>query len=365
LGLRTMLRTVSVPVAVAALLLAVGGAGVSAQTATWYIATYTHDVLVWDEASEEIVDRIEMNNFIPTRILVNEDQTRLYVQEASAQRIEIVDLASREVVDELTLSHDSVSVRIDGFAPHPSGDRAVIFAKRYTALADRYLVEGPFLLEYDLRSKQVTDTIPWPDDEPRDRGVGFRYSPDGETLYFFVEDIIAVDADTYEEVDRWEISEPLEPGLGRPSFGVNPGTYDEDGVATGLYRMRDPIQNRNMMGVAEVRLSEKEVDFYTLGPSEPVGSFALAPGGEKAYALYTSIGHYEFWEFDLMERRVARKHPFAGRPRMGLRVSADGEKLYVFVAGNTIDVYDTGTFELLRTVEFDADMIGTVVIPGG
>ncbi len=49
---------------------------------------------------------------------------------------------------------------------------------------------------------------------------------------------------------------------------------------------------------------------------------------------------------------------------MGLRVSADGEKLYVHVAGHTIDVYDSATFELLRTVEFDEDMTGVAVIPG-
>jgi hypothetical protein len=119
------------------------------------------------------------------------------------------------------------------------------------------------------------------------------------------------------------------------------------------------------MGIATVRLAEKEVDFYTLGPSEPVGRFALAPGGRKAFALYADIGRYEFWEFDLDARRVTRKQPFAGRPRMGLRVSADGEKLYVFVAGPTIDVYDAGTFELLRTVEFEADMLGSAVIPAG
>lgn len=352
------------PALVVALLL---GAGVSAldaqETATWYIATYTNDVLVWDEASEQVVDRITMNNFIPTGMTPNEAKTRLYVREASAERIEVVDLAERRPIDEITLSHDSVTVRINGFAPHPSDEKAVLFVRRTTALADRYVVEGPFLLEYDLTSKQVTDTIPWPDDEPRE-GVGFRYSPDGETLYFFVEDIIAVDSDTYEEVDRWEISQPLEPGLGRPSFSTSSGTYDEDGVATGLYRMRDPAQNRNMMGIAQVRLAEKQVDFFTLGPSEPVGNFALAPGGEKAYALYTTIGGYEFWEFDIPGRRVARKVPFAGRPRMSLRVSADGQSLYIYQAGNTIDVYDAETFELRRTVAFEEDMIGTAVIPG-
>ncbi|MEQ1855362.1 MAG: hypothetical protein ABL963_02775 [Longimicrobiales bacterium] len=338
---------------------------VGAQTATWYISTYTNDVVMWDEASELVTGRITMSHFFPTDILVNEARTRLYVEEASGQNIEIVDVAGQRVVDEITLSHDNVVVRIDGFAPHPSDERAALFVKRYTKLRDRYLVEGPFLLEYDLVSKQVTDTIPWPDGEARDRGVGLRYSSDGETLYFFVEDIIALDADTFEEVDRWEMSQPLEPGLGRTNFSVNSDTYDEPGVATGLYRMTDPAQNRSLMGIARVRLTEKDVDFFTLGPSEPVGRFALAPGGRKAFALYADIGRYEFWEFDLDARRVTRRHPFAGRPRMGLRVSADGEKLYVFVAGPTIDVYDASTFELLRTVEFEADMLGSAVIPTG
>jgi DNA-binding beta-propeller fold protein YncE len=306
-----------------------------------------------------------MRNFIPSGLTLNEPKTRLYVEDASNEHIEVVDVASRSVVDEFTLSHDSVWVRIGGFEPHPDGRTAVLFAKRYTKMRDRYSVEGPFLLEYDMDAKQVTDTIPWPDGEPRDRGVGFQYSPDGETLYFFVEDIIAVDADTYEEIDRWEISQPLEPGLGRADFSTGPGTYDEEGVATGLYRMTDPVQNRSMMGIARVRLADEEVDFFTLGPSEPVSRFALAPGGQKAYALYSTIGQYEFWEFDLDARRLARRQPFAGRPRMGLRVSADGQKLYVYVAGPTIDVYDANTFELLRTVEFDADMRSSVVIPAG
>jgi hypothetical protein len=332
--------------------------------ARWYIATYTNHLLVWDEASEEVVDRIEVSNFIPTGIVVNEDKDRLYVMEARAERIEIVDLEQNRVIDEFTLSEGNVTVRINGFAPHPSDERAALFVKRYTKHADRYEIEGPFILEYDLTTKAVSDTIPWPDGEEREN-VDFRYSPDGETLYLFANDIIAVDAETFEEVDRWEISQALEPGLGRPNFGVFPGTYDQDGVATSLFRMTDPAQNRRMMGVARVRLSEKEVEFYTLGTNEPVGGFSVAPGGEKAFALFSEIGRYEFWEFDLTNRRVAKRVPFQGRPRMGLQVSADGLKLYIHVAGNTIDVYDSSTFEFLRTVTFDEDMTGVAVIPQG
>ena len=91
----------------------------------------------------------------------------------------------------------------------------------------------------------------------------------------------------------------------------------------------------------------------------------LAPGGRKAYGLYSEIGRYEFWEFDLEGERVTRNQPFAGRPRMNLRVSADSEKLYIYAAGSTIDVYDASTFELLRVVDLAADMRGSAVIPGG
>ena len=240
-----------------------------AQTATWYISTYTDEMLVWDEASEEVIDRIKMNRIIPNDVQLNETKTRLYVGEATAEWMQIVDIESRELVDEFTLSHDDVTYLIQGFAPHPSDEKAVVFVRRHEKLADRFVVDEPVILEYDLVNKAITDTIPWPDGEARDR-VGFRYSPDGQTLYFYTNDIIAVDAETYEEVDRWEMTQPLAPGLGRPNFSTASMTYDEPGVATSLFRMRDPVHNRTLIGIAEVRLSEKEVDFFTVGPAEPL-----------------------------------------------------------------------------------------------
>ncbi|MCH7992725.1 MAG: hypothetical protein IIC35_09945 [Gemmatimonadetes bacterium] len=191
------------------------------------------------------------------------------------------------------------------------------------------------------------------------------FSPDGSLVYFSAEDMIVLESENFTEVDRWEISQELEPGLGqvRPSFTAS--YFEEPGFFTGLVRVTDPINHRRMIGIARVDLAEKNMELHTLGPNVPVGSFTLAPGGRKAWALYSEIGRYEFWEFDLVNERVSRRQPFEGRPRMSLQVSADGSKLYVSRAGNTIDVYDVGTFELLRTVTFDVDMLGVAVIPGG
>lgn len=358
-----MMRTVR---PAAFLLLAIGLAATAASaqaTARWYIGTYSNELMVWDEASEQVVGRIEMRYPIPRNIMVSEAKDRLFVTEASQQIIQVVDITRNEVIDEFGLSDDSASVRIESFAVHPSYDRAVLAVMRFTKHRDRYSVDGPHLLEYDLRAKAVTDTISLPDGiDPGD--ADFRYAPDGNTLYLFDDDIIALDAETYEEVDRWELSRPLEPGLGATNFSVNSTVYDEPGVATSLFRMTDPAQNRRLLGIAQVRLAEREVDFFTLGTVEPVGQFQLAPGGERAYGIFAEVGRYEFWEFDIPGRRVVRREAFAGRPRMGLRVGADGSKLYVYVAGPTIDVYDAETFELLHTVTFEKDMaMGVGVVP--
>ncbi len=49
---------------------------------------------------------------------------------------------------------------------------------------------------------------------------------------------------------------------------------------------------------------------------------------------------------------------------MGLAVSSNGKYLYIHVAGNTIDVYDSETYEHLKTVDVGGDMRGWVFLPG-
>ncbi|MDX1396498.1 MAG: hypothetical protein R3195_19105 [Gemmatimonadota bacterium] len=333
-----------------------------APNAHWYIATYTNDVLVWDEATEEVVDRITVRNRIPIGLDLPGEGERLYLLDPFFETIEVVDLATKETVDEITLSRARTKIRINGYDIDPDEEWAIVWAKSYTKQADRWEVEGPFFLRIDLATKTVTDTIPYPADETPD-GAGFRISPDGEAIWVFDEALIVLDAETFEEQDRWEISEPIEPGLGPMSLPFGRSPYqDDDGVYTGLFRVTDPAQNRRLMGIATVDMNERRVDFDTFGPAEGV-SFVLAPDGRTGYGLRSRIGSYEFWKFDVAGNRVAERVPFPGRPRMSLMPSADGTRLFIYNAGNTIDVYDSQTFEHLRTVELDEDMTGVVVVP--
>ncbi|HUF26387.1 MAG TPA: hypothetical protein VMM18_05325 [Gemmatimonadaceae bacterium] len=334
-----------------------GGSG------TIYVGTYANTILVVDEASLTVVDTIPIASGIPTQMVLSQDRTRFYVLEPRFEQVEVIDIATRRSVDRFTLTSGNTRVRIWGFNVDPRHRFAVLLVKTYTKKLDRYEVSKPMLLRYDLASKTVTDTIPWPKDEERD-GAQIIFSPDGALLYFFTtDDVLVYETEGMKEVDRWQLSRTLfEEGIGRLNFFFPNDIYEEPGFYTGLFRITDPVNRRQLMGVARVDLVNRALDFYTLGPSQPVG-FSLAPGRTRAYGLQQQVGNYQFWTFDLESRRVASRTPFAGRPRMGLTPSSDGRFIYIHTAGHTIDVYDADTFDHLRTVELNADMTRFVLIP--
>jgi hypothetical protein len=240
---------------------------------------------------------------------------------------------------------------------------AVLLVKTYERKLDRFVIGPSRLLKYDLQRRVVTDTIPWPNGQERENAQ-IIFSPDGASLYFFAaDDVLVFDTQTLRQVDRWELGRTLfEEGVGRIGAGFGADIYEEPGFYTQLFRVTDPVNRRALMGVARVDLMNRTMDWYPLGPSEQV-SFSLAPGRQRAYGLHNEIGNYQFWAFDLVNRRVESKVQFRGRPRMGLTVSSNGSQLYIGVAGSTVDRYDARTFQLLGTVDLGADMTRLILVP--
>ncbi len=330
---------------------------------TIYLGTYDRRILVIDEATMQVRDSIPVKIGIPIGLTLSSDRKRFYAVDPTFENVEVLDIATRKSLNTFRLSNDTMKVRMWGFMVEPRERFAVLFVKTYTKKSDRFVVGKSTLLKYDLARKVVTDTIRWPMDQERE-GAQILFSPNGDLLYFFTADAILIyDTQTLRQVDRWELSRALDDGMGQWNFGFPESLYEEPGFFTGLFRTTDPVNRRQLMGIARVDLVNKAVEFYSLGPSEPVG-FSLAPGRQRAYGLRQQVGNYQFWTFDLESRRVVQRQEFEGRPRMGLTVSTNGSQLYVHTAGPTIDVYDAATLRLVRTVEYRADMTDIVVVPG-
>jgi hypothetical protein len=219
-------------------------------------------------------------------------------------------------------------------------------------------------VQFDLATKKIVRTVPWPNGEERE-GANMQFSPDGKLLYLFSEqDILIYETDGFTQVDKWELSKPQEEGMARLQAGSTDNVNDDPGFYTGLFTTTDPVQNRRVMGIGRVNLAAKTIEFSALGPATNVG-FTMVPNRRLAFGLMNEIGRYEFWKFDLDAKRVVERTEFRGRPRMSLRTSSNGKVLYVFNAGETIDLYDAATYKYMRTIHLPGDFTTDLfVFPG-
>jgi hypothetical protein len=333
-------------------------ARVSGGNGTFYIGGYPNLIWILDEATEKVSGTIQLKTGIPRRLTLSRDRSRFYIIDANQEKVEIVDVASKTTLDTFTLTEGTNRIRINSLEPDPTHSYAILLTRSGTKLRDRVEVGPATLQQYDLKAHKVMRTIPWPDGEERDN-ANLMFSPDGKLLYFLGNEILIFETEKFTQVDKWDLSN-LEEGLGQVSisFGGFAGldnTYDEPGFVTTTLTVEDPVQHRRMMGIARINLAKKDLEFYTIGPAAPV-SFALAPDKKHAYGLESSIDRYQFWTFDLDQRRVTTRAEFAGRPRMSLKTSTNGRLLYIYNAGNTIDMYDSNTYKYLRSITLDGDV---------
>lgn len=336
------------------------GVGMTGGDHLMYIGTYAGNIQIFDELSETMVGDIKLTTGIPRSLTLSQSRKRFYVLDSTLEKVEIIDIPTRASLSTFTLSEGNKQVRIRGFQVDPLERFLILLTRSATKQIDRWEIGDITIQLYDLAQNKVTRTIPWPRGEEREF-INIRFSPDGKLLYFFGDDVLILETTNFTEVDTWALSRPLEPGLGRVNFGSVDDFNEDPGFFTGLFTIQDPVHGRRIMGLGRVNLVAKSIDFTPIGPAEGV-SFALSPDRKRGYGLMQQIGRYEFWAFDVGQRRLLNRTPFEGRPRMGLRVSSNGRLLYIYVAGATIDVYEAATYKKLRTIEMNADQTTSLFI---
>src|SRR4051812_35840613 len=327
---------------------------------TLYIGAYGQQIFVIDEATEKVTGTIKVATGDPRGLTLSKDKKHFYLVNSVSEEVEIIDIATKKSIDHFTLSEGRKKVRIRSMIPDPLERFVILLTKTAEKKIDHFEIGAPTLVVYDLKQHKISRTIPWPNNEEREF-INVMMSPDGKLLYFFADDVLIYDTTDFKQVDKWELSRPLEEGLNRFDFGPRDVTFEEPGFYSGVFSVMDPVENRRIMGIARVNLGAKSVDFWPLGPFRPVG-FSLAPDRKRAYGLLQDIAHYEFWTFDLEHHKLGSKMEFSGRPRMALRTSSNGKVLYIYQAGNTIDLYEASTYKYLRTITLDADTTTELIV---
>src|SRR5262245_1911471 len=355
----TVLRACCFVIAVAsATSLAASPPQATGGTGAIYLGSYAKRILVVDEATEKVAGDIPLATGIPWSIRLSPDGTRFYIASADQDHVEIVDVASRKSLQTVSLSEGPKKVRILAFAADPQHRVMTLLTRSSTKLVDRFEIGPPTFVQYDLADRKVIRTVPWSSESEPGFFFELRYSPDGKSLYAFTDEVLIFDPVTLQQAASWDLSLPNEPGLGRFDIGWVDDVNDDPAYFNGLFTLEDKLLHRRLLGVGRINLGERDLDFFPLGPAPQQGrlSFALGPDRKRGYVLVQDIRHHELWTIDLPERKLLKKTTFEGRPRMAVRVSSNGKLLYLYEAGNTIDLYDAADFKYLRTITLDADM---------
>jgi WD40 repeat protein len=62
------------------------------------------------------------------------------------------------------------------------------------------------------------------------------------------------------------------------------------------------------------------------------------------------------------KQKLVKRAEFPGRTRFTFAVSSTGKQLYIYGAGNTIEIYDADTLKLTKTIEVDGDMTSSLAV---
>jgi len=336
-----------------------------------YAGAFGKQIIVFDEAQEKIIGRVPLQTGIPRGLILSHDKKKLYVTTPLHTGIEVLDLATRKVVNHFTLDEGNRRIRIRGIAPDPKD--SVLYAIIVVAekKIDRFELEPPKFVVIDLAQKKIVKTVDYPKEEASAfLGGGLRVSPDGKYLYHFRDNVLIFDTTDFKLVEKIELSKPQYPGMETINLGFGDDPHDEPGMLTALFNSTDPVVHRRVFGIARFDLTRRTFDFTPVGPSTTgMAGLRLTPDRKTGYtvAFRDSLGNRrcEFWVFDMATRKLVKMVEFPGPINFRFTLSGDGRQIYIYGSAPAVEIYDAGTLQLKKTIDVNADLTtGLVVVPG-
>ena len=343
-----------------------------------YLATWPHQILVFDTSQEKIIDHIDLTTDIAQQIVVSPDKKKLYGYTVKDNSIVTVDLAARKQISVFPLNEANRNVRLLGLAPDPSGKFLYSVGPSVIKQPDHYDIEPTKLIVIDLENHKISRSVDFPKDESL---VGFwriqmKFSPDAKYFYMFLGSVLVFDSQTLHLVKKIDLADPHVPGIANVIF--NPveeepaeDPNEEPGKLTNVFMSTDPYVHRPVFGIAKIDLANLSFDFTPIAPATTLSMTPLLYTPDHSVGYTVAINgtpgnrRCEFWAFDMKTRKLINKKEFEGRNRFSFGLSADGTKILIYGAGYEIDVYDAKTFEFRRNIPLPGDMTSNIIVMPG
>jgi DNA-binding beta-propeller fold protein YncE len=354
-------------------LLSVLASAYSAAQGTLFVATWPHEIQVVDEASQKVIDHIELQTGVSHSIEISDDFKTIYVSTVEKNGIEVIDVATRKVTNSFVLDEGGKKMRFSAWAPDPTGKFIYMIVRPMEKKIDRFEQGKQQFAIVDLAQKKITKFVDMPPGEDQNmgfRGGAMRFSPDGKYLYRMGSAITIYDTTDFKVVETIELSQPQFPGMQTVNLGQQLDGLQEPGFHVSLFNSTDPVVHKPIFGIARFDLNKRWFQFTPIGPSvAAMQGLHITPDRKTGYTVVTNGSggnkRSEFWVIDIPTGQVIRKQEFDGRARYTFGMSSTGKDLYIFGAGYDIEVYDPVTLKLRSVIDLKADQTsGMVVVPG-
>jgi DNA-binding beta-propeller fold protein YncE len=341
--------------------------GAVASAGTLYLPAYPNAVLVFDEAKGQIVDRIPLETGTPMSMRLAPDHKKIYVTTIDHNGIEVIDVATRKVINHFVLNTATTQYRFRGGAVDPGGKLFYTVTREIDKLPEHFEVAKSKYTVIDLAQQRIVKTVDMPlEDEQTDR-MSFEVSPDGKYLYQFGPKIKILQAADFKVVDTLDLAAPDFEGMENIRLGGDLDLISQPGIHTSIFNSADPIVHNRVFGVARLDLSTRQVNYNPIGPApSDMRGLQVTPDKKFAYTIVANGANgnrvCEFWKFDLTTDRLTQKAEVPCRTRFSFGMSSNGEKLYIYGAGFDIEVYDAATFKLEKTWDLNNDVTGGIAV---
>src|SRR5579863_4200362 len=140
------------------LLLLLAACATFAGAGTLYLPAYPASVLVFDEAKGQVVDRIPLSTGTPMSMRLSPDHKTIYVTTIDHNGMEVIDVATRKVINHFALNTDTKQYRFRGGAPDPEGKLFYTVTKEIDKLAEHYDVGLAKYTVIDLAQQKIVKT---------------------------------------------------------------------------------------------------------------------------------------------------------------------------------------------------------------
>src|SRR5271165_5617291 len=140
---------------------------VSAGAGTLFLPAYPDGILVFDESKGQIVDRIPLATGTPMSMRLAPDHQKIYVTTVDHNGIEVIDVASRKVINHFVLNTATRQYRFRGGAVDPEGKLFYTVTRQIDQLAEHFEVARAKYTVIDLAQQRIVQTADMPLEDER------------------------------------------------------------------------------------------------------------------------------------------------------------------------------------------------------